>query len=312
MDRELMYHYITTLYCIGAREEVVDLWRTYIPQLALQTPFLMHGLLALAALHLAHTKPEESPKYLQSYDKHQSIALEKYRSILCAPIEPDMADSLLALASMLSVSSMARPCVPPGAAAMHMDAIAELIIMTKGIRNVIHLAYERVRQGPLAEMLTDPPEYSETAGLVLPEPIAICFHSMKSMLVTSELVEEAREDCQIAVASLASIYMRIQRKSATADIEVGDISRWQVTLSMGYVRLIQAQSPPALIVLAFYVAAFTAVRTAWYTQDWAEKALRGISEALDSDMQHWLQWPMQQLGDKMSTLGVRPRLLSDA
>lgn len=82
------------------------------------------------------------------------------------------------------------------------------------------------------------------------------------MLVTSELAEEAREDYQIAVASLAIVYMRIQRKSATADIEVGDILKWQVTSSMGYVRLIQAQSPPALIVLTFYVAPFSAVRRA--------------------------------------------------
>lgn len=151
-----MYHFITTLYCIGAREEVVDLWRTYIPQLTLQTLFLMHGLPALAALQLAYTKPEESSRYLQFYDKRQNIALEKYRSILCAPIKPELADSLLALASMLSISSMARPCVPPGPSAMHMDAIAELIIITKGIRNVVHLAFERVRQSPLAEMLTDP------------------------------------------------------------------------------------------------------------------------------------------------------------
>ena len=78
---------------------------------------------------------------------------------------------------------------------------------------------------------------------------------------------------------------------------------------MGFMRLIQAHSPPALVILAYYAAAITAVRSAWYTQNWAEYALRGIRQALDDDAQDWteyMQWPMQQCHQRMSELGVQP------
>lgn len=73
---------------------------------------------------------------------------------------------------------------------------------------------------------------------------------------------------------------------------------------MDYIRLVQARNPPALIILAHYVATMTAVHTAWYTQNWAEYALRGISQALDGSLQHWLCWPMEQVQDRLKVLRV--------
>lgn len=107
-----MYHYTRALSQIGAREQVVHLWCDYIPQQALKHAFLMHGLLAFAALHLALIKPESSVKYLQLCDRHQAIALQKFRSVLSSPeaFDSELADALFALSVTLSLSSMARSC----------------------------------------------------------------------------------------------------------------------------------------------------------------------------------------------------------
>lgn len=301
-----MYHYTTTLSVLGAREGVVHLWRYYIPQQALENPFLMHGLLALSALHLAHLKPDSAYKYSQACDKHQAIALRRFRSILSSPIDPTIADALLALAAILSVSAMARCSAPSKAATMDMDDIAELFVLTKGIRNIIQLAgKQQVTQGAMAVMFENSKAYPEGMEVPLPLHVSSCFEAMRHMLVTFGLDQGALEDCQSALAELEMIYKNIAHISTTGDIETGDVTRWQVMVPMGYVRLVQARTPPALVILAYYAAAVTAIRTAWYTQGWAECALRGISEALDGKMQQWIEWPMQQVQEKMSALGVR-------
>lgn len=100
----------------------------------------MHGLLALSALHLASLNPDQAHKYARLCDKHQTIALAKYRSILAANIEPSSADALFAFASTLSLSTMARSCSPVmmGAAkAIDLDAVVELFYLTRGVRDVI-------------------------------------------------------------------------------------------------------------------------------------------------------------------------------
>jgi hypothetical protein len=67
---------------LGMRPGVRQVWMQYVPQQALQNSFLMHGILALSALHLAYLSNYQETKYLQLCDKHQSIALKRFREIL--------------------------------------------------------------------------------------------------------------------------------------------------------------------------------------------------------------------------------------
>lgn len=300
-----MYHYYAASSHLGARDKVVTIWQNYIPEQAIKHPFLMHGLLALAALYLAHLRPANAFKYFRSYDKHQGIALQQFRSILSATsVNEDQADALLALAATLSVTSMAKSCAQSENAAMTMDAVGELFVLTRGIRNVIHLAHEHSKQGPMAEMLRNQSGYPEDIDVELPPRVSACFEEIRHMLLTCDLDPEGVEDCRSALAEIEKIYKNIFYISATAKIETGDVSRWQVMVPMEYVRLLQARSPPALVILAYYAAAMTAIRTAWFTQGWAEYALRGISQALDGTMQQYIQWPMLQVEEKMNALGV--------
>lgn len=303
-----MHHYTTVLSRFGSREKVTHLWRDYVPQQALKHPFLMHGLLALTALHLGYLYPDHSSKYLQLCDKHQDIALQRFRAILASPVvDPELVDALFALSATLSLSSMARSCVLSETATMDMDAVTELFMLTRGIANVINLSREQrehILQSPLAEMLQNaaaPPD----AEITLPVSVSARFEALRHMLVNYGLDQELLEHCQHALTELENVYRNIVYFAPLSDIEIAAVSQWQVKISMGYMRLISAHCPPALVILAYYAAAVTSIRTAWYVENWAEYALHGIGQSLDEDMQHWLKWPIQQVTEMMSELGVQ-------
>lgn len=243
--------------------------------------------------------------YLRLCDKHQAIALQRFRSMLSAAVKPECADALFALSITLSLSSMARSCALSDSTTMDVDNIAELFVLTKGIANVIRLARAHIKKGPMGIMLNGE-VYPTGTVVVLPPSVITRFEELQRMLVTSGLDEQTLEDCQLALTELKRIYMGIAYMAPFANIETGVVSRWQVIVPMGYVKLIQARSLPALVILAHYAAAITAIRTAWYTQNWAEYALRGISQALEYSMQHWLKWPIQQVQDRMKELGAQP------
>jgi len=130
-------------------------WRTYIPEQATKHKFLMHGILALSALHVAYKQPDQGAKYITLCDKHQNTALESYRGSLTSTIDASTADALFAFASMISVTSMARSCSPAvmrDAGMVDLDAVCELFFLTRGVRDVIHLNHVVISQGPMAEM----------------------------------------------------------------------------------------------------------------------------------------------------------------
>ncbi len=59
----------STMFWRGIRDEAYPLWAHYIPELAVKYPWLMHGILTAAALHLAHIHRHRSAHFLQLADK---------------------------------------------------------------------------------------------------------------------------------------------------------------------------------------------------------------------------------------------------
>lgn len=62
-DLELLQNWTMGAYTgFGDKEGDEKLWQDEIPRMALAHPFLMRGILAVSALHMGRTRPEEKPR----------------------------------------------------------------------------------------------------------------------------------------------------------------------------------------------------------------------------------------------------------
>ena len=164
---------------------------------------------------------------------------------------------------------MTRSCVGVELRAFDMNTITDLFILTRGIKDMIQLSFEQVSTGSLAPLLNI--RHSPLPSDVnLPSSVSACFVACGQMLGTYGMDPNALQHCESALLELKKLYQNMAHILRTGHIELGDISRWQVMVSMEYITLVQAHNPPALIILAHYAAAMTAVETAWHAQDWAE------------------------------------------
>ena len=65
LDLELLHNFSTsTCYTLHSDPALKTLWRINVPQLGFQYDFVMRGLLALSALHMAYYKPERRDLYV--------------------------------------------------------------------------------------------------------------------------------------------------------------------------------------------------------------------------------------------------------
>lgn len=277
----------------------------------------MHGLLALSALHLASIHTEEAHKYARLCDKHQTIALAKYRSILASASEVDMnsADALFAFSTTLSVCAMARSCSPifmTQAQTIDLDAIIEPFYLTRGVRDVMQLCHAHIRSGPMSQMFHGH-SYPEGTVITLPDEVAAHITALDlEMLPAAQLDAEALEHCHAALTELKDVYQNIVYFTQQGDgLESGQVWRWCVAISSGFLRLIQARIPAALVILAHFAAATNAVRMSWYTENWGTYALHGIKAELDAEYWSWLEWPLRHGGRNMEILGVQEMEIDD-
>ncbi|KAL9948267.1 hypothetical protein ACHAP6_001290 [Verticillium nonalfalfae] len=79
---ELMHHFtISTAHTLSFRLDVRHIWRCRFPQIGYDHPFVMHGLLSLAALHkaaLSSGSSERREQYLDLAAYHQGLGMATF------------------------------------------------------------------------------------------------------------------------------------------------------------------------------------------------------------------------------------------
>ena len=152
-DLELMHHF-TTDVCktLSARKEVQDVWGLVMPQMAFSCDYLMHGILALSALHLATLKAENKSSYIDCSMAHFHCSLNTYNQVL-PNIAADNCLTLFALSSLVTVHVCALPIVDE--AGPYLERIMTLFNMCRGVETILSPYTSLIQESSLKPMLQD-------------------------------------------------------------------------------------------------------------------------------------------------------------
>lgn len=291
------YSHRTSRTKLGANVRLQHVWQEHMPVEATKHSFLMHGVLALSALHLACSKPSQAAKYASLCDKHQASALSSYRHIL-THITDDVANALFALATILSISSLARATLRATqmTESQHIpvDSICELLYLTRGVREVKEATGDLVNQGPFSVVLHGHQIDADVKVTMSPELLGV-FRNLERMVHDNCSEPEERKHCSEAVAYLLDVFESMLGKYLTGDLEMGSIWRWTAMLSYDFIKMVQTEHPPALVITAHFAVATLMLREMWYITEWGSLAFSGIRLALNGQLSDYLQWPEEQI-----------------
>lgn len=84
LDKLLFHHYVNSTSWSIAHSNTEHMWQATVLELASQHPFLLHGILAVAALHLAHNQLANNDLVIRA-SHHQSIAMPLFRTAISNP-----------------------------------------------------------------------------------------------------------------------------------------------------------------------------------------------------------------------------------
>ena len=113
-----------------------DTWQVAIPQLAYSTEFLMHGILALSALHSAYLKPQRLSHYLALSGFHMSLGLRSFRRTLLSP-SSENCHALFCFSGLVMVyihASTTKAIHGEEVSSQGLDSIFELLGLCRGTR----------------------------------------------------------------------------------------------------------------------------------------------------------------------------------
>lgn len=149
-----MHHFcVCTAESLALREDRRYVWRVVFPQEGYRHPFVMHGLLSLAALHKAHLFPSKRQEYLHLGACHHALGLERFRALL-SDIGDDNWRAMVCYASIVVVhvcSLAARS--ENGCIAEPVRSTWEFFSVVRGFRTTLSEFTPRIGQSSLAPLI---------------------------------------------------------------------------------------------------------------------------------------------------------------
>lgn len=284
IDLELLMHWKDATYQIFCRSsETRPIWQYNIPQLALEEPFLMHGVLALSAIHLAQMKDQHRRStYIAKAVSHQSQALTVFRPSLHT-INESNSMPLFAFASIVTVYAFAFPAVPdssdPRAA---VDDIYQVIVFAQGLHQILNGDAEHLQNSILRPLF----QWDDVEKR-LTEDASSALNGLREAVYALS-AEGTRESYLKALNSIQDSLCEV----LSGFDAVATATRTAIRMPSMYVALLRKYDPLALVILSFYCVVLHRLRHHWCLGDSGARIVRAISLILGPEWKHLLHWPM--------------------
>ncbi|KAJ3529681.1 hypothetical protein NM208_g9648 [Fusarium decemcellulare] len=312
MDMSLMHHYCTnTAETMATRMDMQNIWRIVIPQQAREHPFVMHGILGLAAIHKAYLFPDQRSIYLDASAHHQSLGLGLFNALLSSlsgdlqgpnreeatiPWRPVLCFSMLVVA-YVSTSRIRQTQSP-------INDILELFGAIRGIESIFGPAMSKVRTSDFLPMVMgvwvdhspdnstdflDREEVIENSCLPPGTPAAL--ERLRNWLAlspppTAELILDYEKAVEFLLRCIKQLVASGEQP------EIGIMLMWPHLLPRPILMEIRARSPFALVFLAHWAVFFPIMESRyWFIQGWGKALLTEIDKKLEGVYSDWLAWP---------------------
>lgn len=273
------------------------LWQNHLVQWGMEFPSILHLILALSALHLAHTNPASREQYIHQADSHFIFGVRTVTSVL-SQLNADNCQKIYMAAVLVCFVYFGRG-PRRGEYLIFSDAgAAEWQILMRGVCTILSSYHGRVFSGIL-----DPRD--EEAERVLSDHMRVELHEHSihvealQRLVEQEITDEGhRAVYNAAIKDLLEIMREVYERRSPGDPGVGLMHLligWLYRLPEDFVGLLQEKEPRALVVLAYWAVMLKYMDSVWFMKGWSEHVLSGISACLKPEYRPWIEWPLRRV-----------------
>ncbi|KAH8729878.1 hypothetical protein BGZ61DRAFT_475438 [Ilyonectria robusta] len=279
---KLLHHYSTTVYTTLVREPAtIEMWKLRVPQIACAHEFFMHGLLAVSALHYAHSHPEHRQEFAVISSAYQNLALQHFSSNL-QDINEENRDTFFLLASFIfiaSVCSIASPYGPEKSVTSR--DVAQSFYLLQGVRHILDFKpIERWREESILAPLLQPFGSSVARkSLNFQQRMEKVADLARKLPVGLSVINE-RSASLMAIEALRSAHYETADEHSA--LSARRIWIWPFTLPPLFFEMLENDHPIALIILTHFAAlAKPFEHQVWITRGWSANVLSLAGRVLD-------------------------------
>jgi hypothetical protein len=294
-DLELLHNYSThTSSTLQSDPMLKNIMRVSVPQLGLEYEFVMRGVLALSAIHLARFKPDRRDFYISQAMEHHQTGLRLATSIL-PNITEENCSAVYIFSALTLYFTLASPRKPGDFLIMGENGISDWLFLLKGTNFIIQASQESLYKGPFgpmflngkrredfrqAQLSSHPPEEDPLSDL----------HYLVSKTVTSP------HHLAILTSAIDDLRKSFIVYSQGIVFETSDIFIWLFRVQDDYLELLKRHSQEALVIFAYFCVILKRLDHHWWIEGWSTHLVEKIWGILDEEHRLWVRWPIEEIG----------------
>lgn len=289
----LFNHFVTdTCLDFTRTPEHAQIYRDGLLESAFAHPFVMHELLALAALHLYTKDPETNSAMHLTSTALQSKALAGLDTKFNSRAPGDCLTNIF-FTHLLGVHSFCDLFVSThhNFGEFLTDLISSMKLL-RGVQAMIRPSYDEVSETGMGELLRDARERrGELLERTSPNDHLV---SLYDMIAAADISESSRNTYQETISRLEPDYYDYDRTSEPVST-TNTVFSWLMTSTSEYITLLDERRPEALVILSHYAVILHKRRNSWVIGNAGRYIHTSVLSFLGERWSDMLVWPTTEI-----------------
>ncbi|PMD38880.1 hypothetical protein L207DRAFT_513366 [Hyaloscypha variabilis F] len=298
LDLELLHNYITsTANTLHTDPAMKSLWKINVPQLGFRYDFVMRGILALSALHLARYRPEKKELYNSQAMLQHQIGLRQATNVL-TEINEENCTGVYIFSALTLFFTVATPRKPGDFLLVGDHGIADWLNLVKGTSFIVGTSENVLFNGSLGPMFIAGRRRNELREKLLAESSP----DDSPLAELRQLIEKTTpdgEDVAIYLSALDSLrksFVTYPETSQGPTFESADIFIWVFEVDHRFLELLRLRTQEALCIFSYFCVVLRRLDSYWWMEGWATHLIAKIYHLLDEEHRLWIRWPIEEIG----------------
>ncbi|CAL5873857.1 uncharacterized protein PFLUO_LOCUS8140 [Penicillium psychrofluorescens] len=296
-DLELMHQFAADTYkslCVSDLE--THTWQWLVPRLAFKHRYLMHGILALASLHIATTlEPAEARTYIDTGLEYHSLSLGPFRLVI-DNLTPENCDAAFALSVVTTAISLALPRLT--AARENISSIVENIItvfeLLQGVKRILVLGESWIN----LELFSQGQYWKDTAATLDEDTDS----ALTQLAALNEQTKASGDETHYRINKDVIEHLRHCFMKFSCSPDPAPVLAWLAAVDKGFVDSLRQRRPFSLLVLAYWGLLLNELDgQRWWARGSGRALVSELLNALDAEDLLWescLAWVQRKISLK--------------
>lgn len=292
MDLELLHNFTTSTFSTLSFDPLLrNLWRLNVPQIGFNYGFVMRGILAVSALHLAYYQPAKRDFYLAVGMTQHQTALAVGISMV-SNVTQENCSAIYIFSILTFYFTLASPRKPGNILLLGDSGLADWLYLLRGTAVIIESNIEFLIAGSLGPMFA-----FGRRRITMRD-------SVPGLNEVQELRQFIRNSCadpeklEIYLSSVDELdkSLALLYHGGLQSVETAHIFTWAMRMSEEYLMLLRDGVQEALAIFAFSCVLLKYLDCHWWMDGWSTHLISRTYNLLDEEHRLWVRWPVEEIG----------------